>query len=119
MFCPKCAAVNNDQTRFCRGCGADLEVVALALNAELTLPAEPGPNPESEIELAHQRQKLQADGINQVLRGALVFATGIMLAIPLAVFGKDADWYSNWILVWLVLCGWLPVWGAITMGTGL
>ena len=113
MFCPKCAAENHDQTRFCRGCGTDLEVVALALNTEIT-PNEIGPNKESE-----QRLKLQIDGIRQVFQGGLIFATGILLGIPLALFGKDSDWHSNWILVWLVTCGWLPVWGAYIMGTGL
>jgi hypothetical protein len=117
MFCPKCAAENHDPTRFCRGCGTDLEVVALALNAELT--PELGPKGESETELTQQRLKLQGDGILQVLRGALIFVTGILLGIPLVLFGKNTDWYSNWILVWLVMCGWLPVWGAFMMGTGM
>jgi hypothetical protein len=119
MFCPKCAAENHDQTRFCRGCGTDLEVVALALNTELT-PTELGPNKESNLTvLLEQRLKLQIDGIRQVFQGGLIFATGILLGIPLALFGKDSDWHSNWILVWLVTCGWLPVWGAYIMGTGL
>lgn len=119
MFCPKCAVENHDQTRFCRGCGADLEVVALALNAQLTLPAELGRNDESKTELTQLRITLQVDGIQHVLRGGLIFATGIFLGIPLALFGKDTDWHSNWILIWLFTCGWLPVWGAIMMGTGL
>jgi hypothetical protein len=119
MFCPKCATENHEQTRFCRGCGADLEVVALALNTELT-PTELGANKESSrTALLEQRLKLQIDGIRQVFQGGLIFATGILLGIPLALFGKNTDWYSNWILVWLVLCGWLPVWGAYIMGTGL
>lgn len=119
MFCPKCAAENQDQTRFCRGCGTDLEVVALALNAEPTLLAELRSTDESKAELAQQRLQLQVDGIRNVVRGALIFATGILLGIPLALFGKNTDWHSNWILIWLIFCGWLPVWGAITVGTGL
>lgn len=116
MFCPNCAAENHDQTRFCRGCGEDLEIVALALNVQLTLPRGPGRNDESKTELT---QKLRVDGIQHVLRGGLIFATGIFLALPLALFSKNTDWHSNWILIWLFTCGWLPVWGAIMMGTGL
>ena len=119
MFCPKCATENHEQTRFCRGCGMDLETVSRALNTEVT-PTELGANKESSRTPLHeQRLKLQIDGIRQVFQGGLIFATGILLGIPLALFGKNTDWYSNWILVWLVLCGWLPVWGAYIMGTGL
>ena len=117
MFCPKCAAENIDQTRFCRGCGADIEAVALALNSQLTprelLDSDDYP------ELIKQRTDLRIDGIRQLLRGALIFVTGLLLGIPLAVFGEGADWHANWILVWLVLCGWLPVWGAFMTSTGL
>jgi zinc-ribbon domain len=119
MFCPKCGAENQDQTRFCRGCGTDLEAVALALNAQLIRPVEMRPTEESKMEMAQQRQQLQVDGIHRVVRGALIFATGCLLAVPLALFGKNTDWHSNWILIWLFMCGWLPVWGAITAGTGL
>lgn len=31
MFCPRCAAQNLDDAKFCRTCGTNLETVALAL----------------------------------------------------------------------------------------
>jgi hypothetical protein len=115
MFCPKCAAENQDQTHFCRSCGTDLDVVARALGLSGELDAIG----ESKIELMQRRQQLQVDGTQYVVRGALIFLTAILFGIPLALFGKGADWHKNWILIWLIFCGWLPVWGAFMIGTGL
>jgi hypothetical protein len=114
MFCPKCAVENQDQTRFCRSCGTDLDVVSQALG----LSSEFDSTSESKIELMRRRQQLRIDGIQNIVRGALIFITGILFGIPLAFFGENSDWHKNWILIWLIFCGWLPVWGAFMMGTG-
>jgi len=97
----------------------DLEGVAHALNNRAALPTEFNPSGENRIELAQQRLQLQADGIRRVTQGALIFIAGILLGIPLHFFSENADWHSNWILIWLIFCGWIPVWGAFMIGTGL
>jgi len=35
MYCPNCAALNNDGTKFCRSCGANLSLVPQALTGRL------------------------------------------------------------------------------------
>ena len=34
MYCPKCASQNNDEAKFCRGCGANLSLISQALTGE-------------------------------------------------------------------------------------
>ncbi len=36
MFCPKCAAQNVEDAKFCRACGADISLVPQALTGQLT-----------------------------------------------------------------------------------
>ena len=35
MYCPKCAAQNADDAKYCRGCGADISLVPQALTGQL------------------------------------------------------------------------------------
>ena len=55
MFCPRCAAQNLDDAKFCRACGTNLETVALAL-ADKYHPAK-GEGGKLRIRLRLRRQK--------------------------------------------------------------
>src|SRR5215217_2905318 len=35
MYCPRCATQNNDDTKFCRSCGANLSLVPQAMTGRL------------------------------------------------------------------------------------
>jgi zinc-ribbon domain len=118
MFCPKCAAQNQDQTNFCRNCGTDLKTIAMVLNGQLTLSTEISNAIEKKAELAQQLSKLQSEGGPNIVQGVILFVMGVLFGVPLYLFRAGADWGVNWILVWLVLCGWLTVWGALGMGLG-
>jgi hypothetical protein len=116
MFCPNCAAENQQQTAYCRSCGTNLQVVAVALKEQETLPAAAG---QPAVDRTEQRVKLQADGVRNFFQGLLMFVGACLLGFPLYYFSFNADWHSNWILIWLIFCGWAVVVGASQMGTGL
>ncbi len=109
MYCPRCAAQNHDQTKFCRSCGTDLQTVVLALNAHLM------PRPEDSNTKEKSLLKQQSGGIRSVVQGLLLFVTSAKFGVALALFSNQPDW----IIIWLLFCGWLAVWGAIEMGAGI
>jgi len=118
MFCPLCAAQNQDQTKFCRNCGADLKAVALAINSQAPVHPEISHTRDKRVELTEQWIKLHTDGIKSAIQGGLLMVTGVLFGTALAWFGKG-DIQENWVLIWIIFCGWLPVWGAISLGDGL
>jgi hypothetical protein len=115
MFCPACAAPNQDQTKFCRHCGTDLKSVALALKGRLALPAEAGNAEGKKRELAQEWIRMQGEGIQRLVQGALLFGTSALIGVALALFSHKPDW----MIIWIIFCSWIAVWGAVTMGTGL
>lgn len=66
MYCPKCAAYNTDESRFCRACGTNLTLVSQALTGQL-------PQPALSTELDQQDQKRLSKGIKELFSG-LAFA---------------------------------------------
>ena len=119
MFCPKCSAQNQDQTRYCRSCGTDLKPIAKVLNDQRALPTEVGIIEEKKLEIFQQWLKMQGDGIQRFVQGSILFGMGVLLGVPLELFSKSANWHTNWIIVWLIFCGWIPVVGAMMIGTGI
>jgi hypothetical protein len=125
MFCPDCGANNPEQTRFCRGCGRNMAAVALAVNEQTVfshangLVSPPKTLDESLVELTRDWLRSQRDGIQEIVQGTIAAGAGILLGFPLYWFSPQADWHTNWILIWLIFCGWLPVLGAVRTGTGV
>jgi zinc-ribbon domain len=114
MFCPRCAAQNQDHMKFCRSCGTDLRSVALALDVQLATSTEAGNAEAKKLELTQQWLKLQSDGIRGVVQGVLIFGASVLLGVALALFSNNKDW----MIIWLIFCGWLVVWAAFILGAG-
>jgi hypothetical protein len=62
MFCPRCAAQNLDDAKFCRACGADIRLVPQALTGRLARDEEdddegdaPNLSPEARVELGARK----------------------------------------------------------------
>jgi len=106
MYCPKCAAPNDDAGRFCRGCGVNLAPVARALSSDrLAQPA------------ADWLEKY-AESRSTVAKGSALLGTSLVIGIvPAIVFlGKEG---MAWLAIWTVFFGWLACWGLIALANGL
>ena len=74
MFCPKCGSQNADETKFCRGCGAELSNILAALEVK---------KPKSSTSLAEKAIALNSRGIRGVLGGiGFLFVAGVIWSRP-------------------------------------
>lgn len=115
MFCPNCAAQIQNQTNYCRSCGTDLKIIAQVLEGQLALPAETGNAEEKNLELKQHSLKLQSKGIEGVTKGVALCVTSVLMGAALMAFSNKEDW----IIIWLIFCAWLAVWGALGVGDGI
>ncbi len=80
MYCPKCGAQNSDETKFCRGCGADVSSVPTALTAKRT----------DELALAEKQIDFYGSGLRGVVIGfgfLITACVAFAISIQVAVFG--------------------------------
>jgi hypothetical protein len=101
MFCPKCAAQNLDEAKFCRACGADISLVPQALTGQL---------PRAEDELS----EFDEFGRSRVERGARNLVGGLcyLCLFLLVMFYFRQFW---WMTFWFVF----PAIAKISKGVGL
>lgn len=104
MFCPKCAAQNVDDARFCRACGADISLVPHALAGRLARRDDDDDDEDAE----------EAGGIVSVERGVrkLVFGICYMVVFLLVMFYFRQFW---WMTFWFVF----PAISKISAGVGI
>jgi len=88
MFCPKCAAKNLDDAKFCRACGADIHLVPRALA---------GIPPEKEKESKAKEPPTLEKGFETIFGG---IACLIIFVLGLTYFQA-----YFWISVWFILPG--------------
>ena len=108
MYCPRCAAQNLDDAKFCRGCGTSLETVALALSGQY-YPAE-GAEEQSKDWMSVRHQ-----GVQKMIRAVGLLSASLLIGVALGLFGNASDW----IFVWMVFAGWMAVWGVISLVSGI
>lgn len=98
FFCPRCGSQSSDDTRYCRRCGANLDVVAKALS----LPAI------ADDELSRAQRAMRMRLVRGL--GLLMLAAGTgkgLLAFVVAFLALGGP-VSLWAILGLVLFGLLP-----------
>lgn len=114
MYCPRCASQNADGTKFCRGCGSDIETISLMLadqatSAKITKDADKKP-----IIVENSLGK-RAKGVRNTIQGSILLAAALLIGIALALFsGKD-----DWIIIWTIFFGWMAGWGIVSLALGV
>lgn len=112
MYCPRCAAQNLDDVKFCRACGTNLESVALALSGKYH-PAKP--KDEDEVKPAKTPLEKRRDGVNSIVRGTGLFVASLLIGVALGLFSNAPDWG----IIWVAMAGWMACWGIISMTSGI
>jgi len=110
MYCPRCAAQNLDDAKFCRGCGTGLETVALALSGRLPL-ARGDDDQNSEKDWLSVRH----EGVQKLIRAIGLLGASLLIGAALGLFSNTNDW----IIIWLIFVGWMTAWGVISFVSGI
>lgn len=96
MFCPKCAAQNISDAKFCRVCGADISLVPMALTGALqTQQANLVAARDESAEGKKQKAATPDQAIKKIFMGAAFLLIGVMLAI--STRGGEGWWF--WMLI--------------------
>ena len=108
MYCPRCAAQNLDDAKFCRGCGTSLETVALALSGQYQPAADSSEFSKDWLAVRHE-------GVQRLIRGVGLLGAALLIGVALGLFSDTNDW----IIIWLVFVGWMAAWGVISLVSGI
>ncbi len=108
MYCPRCAAQNLDDAKFCRGCGTSLETVALALAGQYQPAANVDGYPNDWLSVRHA-------GVQKMIRAIGLLGASLLVGVALALFSDTNDW----IMIWLIFVGWMAAWGVISLVSGI
>ncbi len=88
MYCPKCGSQTLDEAKFCRGCGADVSLVPMAITGQLT-PVSMPPPPSRDI------QRSQARAITNTMTG---FGF-LVVAFSALIFAPAGHLWWFWMLI--------------------
>lgn len=97
MFCPKCAAQNNDGTSFCRVCGANVSLVPQALTGQL-------PQAESEKDASCMRSGKPAT-YESAFRSLFMGVAFLLVAVALGFSRTGGGWWFYMLIPAFALMG--------------
>ena len=100
MFCPKCAAQNQDGAKFCRACGTDISLVPQALTGTLPEARAVGYDVEGKPYDAHGRRIRRQDtpSLDEGIKHAFIGIGFLFVTLALAFSRMGRGWWF-WMLI--------------------
>lgn len=101
MFCPRCAAQNTDEAKFCRSCGADISLVPQAVSGALAerLAAE-GDSLQSRRDRRHARRHGGAPvNIERAVRSFFMGLAFVFVAFAAKTWAPAGNIWWFWLLI--------------------
>ena len=77
MYCPKCGTQNNDDVKFCRGCGENLKVISQAMSRRLPVILAS----KMDAYFERKNERFRRDSILSAIIGSLWLLFGIKILI--------------------------------------
>jgi hypothetical protein len=105
MFCPRCAAHNIDDAKYCRVCGADISLVPQVLSGELTanLAVADAPVAVEEKDKRRKRKEKEKEKGPPTLEKAFenigVGIAFLIISIMIALFMPGGRFWWFWLLI--------------------
>jgi ribosomal protein L40E len=100
MFCPRCAAQNTDDAKFCRSCGTDISLVPQAVTGVLAqrLAAE-DESFESRVRRRRDRKLGKPVSIERAVRGFFMGLAFIFVAFSARMWAPAGNIWWFWLLI--------------------
>lgn len=105
MFCPRCAAQNLDDAKYCRACGADIRLVPQALTGYLP-DAEGGQGHAVEKKEKKREPPTIENGLKNIFKGV-----GLLCVFLMGLFVMRGMWL---VTIWFII----PALASIGEGVG-
>lgn len=101
MFCPKCAAQNIPDAKFCRVCGADISLVPMALTGALQQTQQANSLTPIEDQSAQRTdgRRQRAATPDQAIKKMFMGMAFLLISVMIAVSTRDGGNWWFWMLI--------------------
>jgi hypothetical protein len=109
MFCPKCAAHNIDDAKYCRVCGADISLLPHVLSGQFTVaPAaveeDEGDALEKKIKRHRRRDREKTPTLEKAFENIGVGIAFLIISVMIALFMPGGKFWWFWMLIPAFAC---------------
>jgi hypothetical protein len=98
MFCPKCAAQNADDAKYCRGCGADISLVPQAVTGQLAERLSEGED-QGRSRRHHRNRRERPVTIERAVKSFFTGVGFIFVALAVSRYMPGGRMWWFWLLI--------------------